>query len=441
MSLNAFHVCCPITSRAVCYCKGYATTTTTSAAASVHQENNDKYSRTVKMIYQMYTQSEQGAKYVELLRDLSEADDESAVDDGVSVRLDRRISFPASIMHRIIQQHHAQKQQQHMRQKQQQQQHAAAVGEERPHQQHQVLPFLQAQQQQQQQRLVTTGSETAAHEMAPLAQHRLLGTPSTFTLPIQGGMSVMRTPSQDNIITSSSSSSPQLQLFNVLGTPATPSTPLASVSRQRRRGGLGLDATPASTASTSATATSSGSGSSAGSGAGAGAPMQFVISNVDKFGNKKRGRPAKKPYCGECNKDTQVHEMIQCQKCHMITHTFCHEPDLKHLKDEHRKSWVCQDCKVCEVCDTEGNEGKVLICEVCDQAYHTYCLDPPLTSVPADLWVCPRCQGVPVIKKPPPLLQQQQQLSSSSSEQVGNDDDNAEEGTAGLGRGKRRRIQ
>lgn len=178
--------------------------------------------------------------------------------------------------------------------------------------------------------------------------------------------------------------------------------------------------------------------------------MQFVISNVDKFGNKKRGRPAKKPYCSECNKDTQVQEMIQCKKCHMITHTFCHEPDLKHLKAEHRKSWVCQDCKVCEVCDTEGNEGKVLICDACDQAYHTYCLDPPLTSVPADLWVCPRCQGVPVTKRPPPLQDmmneaatdgssaQQQEQHPSSSERAGND--RAEETTAALGRGKRRRI-
>ncbi len=35
----------------------------------------------------------------------------------------------------------------------------------------------------------------------------------------------------------------------------------------------------------------------------------------------------------------------------------------------------------------------LLLCDghACEQAYHTHCLDPPLTDVPAGKWLCPAC--------------------------------------------------
>ena len=66
------------------------------------------------------------------------------------------------------------------------------------------------------------------------------------------------------------------------------------------------------------------------------------------------------------------------------------------------------DGAVCSVCasgtwnepgfNTQGDfiEGNwVLLCDTngCERAYHTLCLDPPLSSVPSGSWHCPRCCG------------------------------------------------
>ena len=45
----------------------------------------------------------------------------------------------------------------------------------------------------------------------------------------------------------------------------------------------------------------------------------------------------------------------------------------------------------CEVCGTENQAELILLCDSCDQAYHTYCLDPPLKAVPDFDWHCPKC--------------------------------------------------
>ena len=48
---------------------------------------------------------------------------------------------------------------------------------------------------------------------------------------------------------------------------------------------------------------------------------------------------------------------------------------------------------ICRVClsDDQENEDLVMLCDHCDASYHIYCLDPPLSSVPEDAWVCPHC--------------------------------------------------
>lgn len=46
----------------------------------------------------------------------------------------------------------------------------------------------------------------------------------------------------------------------------------------------------------------------------------------------------------------------------------------------------------CVVCGDAGNESKLLLCDTCESSYHTFCLNPPLRSVPAGDWFCPACQ-------------------------------------------------
>ncbi|CAN0021973.1 unnamed protein product, partial [Phaeothamnion confervicola] len=45
----------------------------------------------------------------------------------------------------------------------------------------------------------------------------------------------------------------------------------------------------------------------------------------------------------------------------------------------------------CEGCGTADYPNLLLLCDNCDSEHHTYCLDPPLDSVPSGSWFCPRC--------------------------------------------------
>jgi len=45
----------------------------------------------------------------------------------------------------------------------------------------------------------------------------------------------------------------------------------------------------------------------------------------------------------------------------------------------------------CVVCKSKDNEEVTLLCDSCEDPYHTYCLDPPLLSIPDGEWNCPRC--------------------------------------------------
>ena len=46
-------------------------------------------------------------------------------------------------------------------------------------------------------------------------------------------------------------------------------------------------------------------------------------------------------------------------------------------------------CRVCK------DGGELLCCDACPSAYHTHCLNPPLSNIPDGDWHCPRCDVSP----------------------------------------------
>lgn len=60
---------------------------------------------------------------------------------------------------------------------------------------------------------------------------------------------------------------------------------------------------------------------------------------------------------------------------------------------------VCVFC-ACRICFSKGDTEDTLLCDGCDAEYHTYCLDPPLSSMPKDddEWYCPACTNVELRK-------------------------------------------
>ncbi|CAL1538353.1 unnamed protein product [Lymnaea stagnalis] len=53
----------------------------------------------------------------------------------------------------------------------------------------------------------------------------------------------------------------------------------------------------------------------------------------------------------------------------------------------------CKHCG-CLKCGDKKDPEKTILCDECNQAYHLYCLDPPLEKVPEeDEWYCPECKN------------------------------------------------
>jgi len=52
----------------------------------------------------------------------------------------------------------------------------------------------------------------------------------------------------------------------------------------------------------------------------------------------------------------------------------------------------------CRICRRKGGDEYMLLCDGCDHGYHTYCLRPPLLSVPEGDWFCHDCSPVTPVK-------------------------------------------
>lgn len=69
----------------------------------------------------------------------------------------------------------------------------------------------------------------------------------------------------------------------------------------------------------------------------------------------------------------------------------------KHKKFKYKRfvtmdSPVDEDDNHDEVCAICKESGELLLCDTCNLVYHMSCLDPPLSSVPPGMWLCPKCR-------------------------------------------------
>lgn len=72
---------------------------------------------------------------------------------------------------------------------------------------------------------------------------------------------------------------------------------------------------------------------------------------------------------------------VQMLRCLVSVISGSNGPECKVCKDDPKKN--CRVCN-CHVCGVKQDPDKQLLCDECDMAFHTYCLNPPLTTIPED---------------------------------------------------------
>lgn len=102
--------------------------------------------------------------------------------------------------------------------------------------------------------------------------------------------------------------------------------------------------------------------------------------------------------CLKCLSGGDASRLLLCDGCDSgCFHTYCLDPPLSSIP---KGDWHCPSCagetdsEKCVVCLSDGQPSRLLLCDSCDSGfYHTFCLDPPLSSVPKGEWNCPQCLG------------------------------------------------
>ena len=140
-----------------------------------------------------------------------------------------------------------------------------------------------------------------------------------------------------------------------------------------------------------------------------------------KIGNRGKKKKSKKAaesiehqdYCEVCQ---QGGEIILCDTCPKAYHLVCLDPELEEAPEG---KWSCAKCEAegkqavdeeeeddehQDFCRNCKDGGELLCCDSCPMAYHTYCLDPPLSELPETSWTCPRCSCTPLPYKVAKIL-------------------------------------
>lgn len=112
--------------------------------------------------------------------------------------------------------------------------------------------------------------------------------------------------------------------------------------------------------------------------------------------SQKPSKPtAKLPLCKQCQTcEEEDKRFLICSHVH-CPHKYYHIRCLKSSqiasKSQQSNQWYCPSC-LCRGCLLDKNDELICMCDGCDDAYHIYCMEPPLDTIPEGMWYCSKCK-------------------------------------------------
>lgn len=86
--------------------------------------------------------------------------------------------------------------------------------------------------------------------------------------------------------------------------------------------------------------------------------------------------------------------VVFCHDCGEAYHTFCLDPpvvDKSFLKPSPLE-WRCAHCKFCVLCQQPHNESQLVVCDHCDRCFHSYCAKLSEDEINGESWLCAECR-------------------------------------------------
>eukprot|EP01112_Ceratiomyxa_fruticulosa_P023025 TRINITY_DN8640_c0_g1_i2.p1 TRINITY_DN8640_c0_g1~~TRINITY_DN8640_c0_g1_i2.p1 ORF type:complete len:321 (-),score=57.09 TRINITY_DN8640_c0_g1_i2:85-1047(-) len=109
--------------------------------------------------------------------------------------------------------------------------------------------------------------------------------------------------------------------------------------------------------------------------------------------------------CSICLDNEDPSKLLICDSCEGEYHTYCLYPPLRTIPSG---EWICDSCQVLrptednsDTCSKCSTRGELICCDFCPRAFHLACVD--LRNIPRGKWACPSCaKGTVKVVAPPP---------------------------------------
>jgi len=94
--------------------------------------------------------------------------------------------------------------------------------------------------------------------------------------------------------------------------------------------------------------------------------------------------------CPECRTRLDSHEgrVLKDKDLPVVGAAFMDADELVWVDEE--EEFLFEET-TCSICRGQDAEDLLLLCDACDMGWHTFCLDPPLATIPSGEWFCPNC--------------------------------------------------